>query len=49
VDVYDAAIISAVTPLSAMSIAEGTAPQSFPDFTRGGWKQKRELGVFASP
>ena len=36
-DVYDAAAWSAITPLSERSIAEGNAPQYFPDFTRGKW------------
>ncbi len=36
-DVYDAAAWSAVTPLSEVSIANGGAPQDFPDFTRGLW------------
>jgi len=36
-DVYDAAAWSAITPLSEMSLAEGNAPQYFPDFTRGRW------------
>jgi len=41
IDVYDAAAWSAPGPLSEMSIANGSAPQKFPDFTRGQWKQKR--------
>ena len=44
-DVYDAAAWSAVTELSEKSIAGGSVPMKFPDFTRGGWKQKRPLGV----
>jgi hypothetical protein len=36
--VYDAALWSAITPLSAASAESGSAPQSFPDFTRGKWK-----------
>ena len=39
-DVYDAAAWSAVTPLSEQSIANGGAPQDFPDFTSGKWKQR---------
>ena len=42
-DVYDAAAWSAVTPLSAQSIAEGGAPQEFPDFTRGAWQNRPVL------
>ena len=36
-DVYDAAAWSSVGPLSEMSVAQGSAPVVFPDFTRGGW------------
>ncbi|MGI9547678.1 MAG: Gfo/Idh/MocA family protein [Flavobacteriaceae bacterium] len=42
-DVYDAAAWSALTPLSERSIAEGGAPQEFPDFTKGGWKKRAPL------
>ncbi len=44
-DVYDAAAISAVSELSERSINSGGRPQPFPDFTRGMWKQHRELQV----
>ncbi|NJD22250.1 MAG: Gfo/Idh/MocA family oxidoreductase [Melioribacter sp.] len=44
-DVYDAAVISAVCELSERSIKQKSAPQKFPDFTRGMWKKKRELMV----
>ena len=37
-DVYDAAAWSAPGPLSVRSVAKGSAPQRFPDFTRGRWK-----------
>ncbi len=36
IDVYDAAITMALTPLSEMSVALG-APVAIPDFTCGGW------------
>nr|MCU0623915.1 gfo/Idh/MocA family oxidoreductase [Gemmatimonadaceae bacterium] len=36
-DVYDAAAWSAPLPLSQMSVAKGSAPIKFPDFTRGAW------------
>ena len=36
-DVYDAASWMAITPLSEMSIASGSSPQAFPDFTNGSW------------
>jgi hypothetical protein len=41
IDVYDSVTMSAVTPLSAMSIARGSAPVSWPDFTRGKWKTRK--------
>ncbi|MEN8789266.1 MAG: gfo/Idh/MocA family oxidoreductase, partial [Flavobacteriaceae bacterium] len=39
-DVYDAAAWSALTPLSEQSIAQGGAPQDFPDFTKGLWESR---------
>jgi len=44
-DVYDAAVLSAVTELSEKSIASGSFPMKFPDFTRGMWKSSRILPV----
>jgi len=40
IDVYDSVTMSAITPLSEKSIAEGNMPQQFPDFTRGKWKKR---------
>jgi hypothetical protein len=40
-DVYDAAAWSVPGPLSEMSVAQGSAPVKFPDFTRGRWQQER--------
>ena len=40
-DVYDAAAWSAPAPLSEQSVARGSAPVEFPDFTRGRWAEKR--------
>lgn len=40
-NVYEAALWSAVGPLSEKSVHEGGAPQIFPDFTRGDWKHTR--------
>lgn len=37
IDVYDAASWMVITALSEMSIAQGGAPVSIPDFTRGKW------------
>jgi predicted dehydrogenase len=47
VDVYDAATWSAIVPLSEQSIASGSKPVDFPDFTRGKWKDPRpiEIGI----
>ncbi|MBP5311942.1 MAG: Gfo/Idh/MocA family oxidoreductase [Clostridia bacterium] len=42
IDVYDAAILMAITPLSAASIANGSAPVEIPDFTGGRWKTRKE-------
>lgn len=39
IDVYDAALWMAITPLSEESIARGGAPVDVPDFTRGKWLQ----------
>ena len=43
-DVYDAATWSAPFPLSAMSVAQGSAPVKFPDFTRGAFGSTRSTG-----
>jgi predicted dehydrogenase len=40
-DVYDAAAWSVPAPLSELSVARGSAPVPFPDFTRGGWQEAR--------
>lgn len=37
VDVYDAAAMMAITPLSEASVARGGAPVEIPDFTHGKW------------
>jgi len=39
-DVYDAATWSAPGPLSTLSVAQGSAPIKFPDFTRGRWHER---------
>jgi hypothetical protein len=44
-DVYDAASWSVVTPLSEISVELGSVPVKFPDFTRGRWKEGRELQI----
>jgi hypothetical protein len=40
-DVYDAAVWSAITPLSEMSIAMGNQTVEFPDFTSGQWMHRK--------
>jgi predicted dehydrogenase len=46
IDVYDAATWLAITPLSEASVATGSTPQYFPDFTRGRWMHKKnEFGM----
>jgi len=45
IDVYDSAAWSAIIPLSEQSIAKGSKPVKFPDFTRGAWKTPRKLGI----
>ena len=44
-NVYDAAAISAVGPLSEWSVANGSRPTEFPDFTRGRWKTWPKLEI----
>lgn len=41
IDAYDTATWMAVTTLSEQSIAQGSAPVSFPDFTNGKWMLNR--------
>jgi predicted dehydrogenase len=41
IDVYDAATWSVISPLSESSIAMGSRPVRFPDFTRGRWVTRR--------
>jgi predicted dehydrogenase len=41
IDVYDAAAWSVPGPLSEMSVAQGSTPVKFPDFTRGRWMEER--------
>ncbi len=47
-DVYDAAAWSCLIPLTKISIELGSIPVKVPDFTRGEWKSKRDLGIFAN-
>ncbi|WP_304236224.1 Gfo/Idh/MocA family protein [Jiulongibacter sediminis] len=43
IDVYDAAVWSAISPLSELSIARGSSPVEIPDFTRGAWKTNKRI------
>jgi predicted dehydrogenase len=43
IDVYDAAAWSVISPLSEQSIATGSAPVRFPDFTRGKWVTRTKI------
>jgi predicted dehydrogenase len=45
-NVYDAAALSAVGPLSEWSVANGSRPAEFPDFTRGKWRSYPKLEIF---
>ncbi|MBT3199481.1 MAG: Gfo/Idh/MocA family oxidoreductase [Phycisphaerales bacterium] len=44
-NVYEGCFWSAVGPLSETSVANNGAPQAFPDFTRGEWKNTKPLAV----
>lgn len=49
IDTYDTATWMAITPLAEESIAKGSAPMPFPDFTKGKWQNRTDLceGVFS--
>ena len=44
-DVYDLAAWCSIAELSEKSVRSGSMPQKFPDFTRGGWKTAKPLGI----
>ena len=46
-NVYEGCFWSAVSPLSELSVAQGGAPQAFPDFTRGSWRNTSPLSIIA--
>lgn len=46
-NVYEGCFWSAVGPMSERSVAEDGAPQQFPDFTRGGWKETKALDIIS--
>jgi hypothetical protein len=43
IDVYDTAAWTVVTPLSEQSIAQGSQPVAFPDFTKGRWINNKPI------
>ena len=49
IDVYDAVSWMCVTALSEQSIALGSLPVEFPDFTRGRYKTRKTADVFDYP
>lgn len=42
IDAYDAAAWSAISPLSEWSIANGSSPAYFPDFSQGAWRTNKQ-------
>jgi len=44
-DVFDAAVWSAVVPLTMASVAEGGRMLEFPDFTEGAWERRAPLPI----
>ena len=47
-DVYDSVTSSAIIPLTEASVAKGSEPVDFPDFTRGKWQNWPALEVFGA-
>ncbi|MGV6831096.1 MAG: Gfo/Idh/MocA family protein [bacterium] len=45
INVYDSALWSAITPLSQLSVANGSRPIKIPDFTGGSWQKARKNEV----
>lgn len=43
IDVYDSVTMSVIMPLSTKSLKEGNMPQKFPDFTKGKWKDRKNI------
>jgi hypothetical protein len=44
-DVYDSVTSSAISPVSEKSVAAGSAPVQFPDFTKGKWKTAKLFDI----
>lgn len=49
IDIYDAVSWMVVTALSEESIAKGSMPIEFPDFTRGKYKERKTVDVLEFP
>jgi len=47
-DVYDSITSSVISPISEKSIAQGSSPIEFPDFTRGEWESRPPLKLIPS-
>ena len=45
IDVYDAALWSAIAPLSEQSVANRSKSIDIPDFTRGAWKTNKPVDI----
>lgn len=44
-DVYDSVTSSVISPLTEKSVAGGSVPVEFPDFTKGKWKTAKQFDV----
>ncbi|MCK0148199.1 hypothetical protein MWU78_21310 [Arenibacter sp. F26102] len=42
-DTYDSVTSSAISPVSEASVADGSKPKDFPDFTKGKWKERTPM------
>ena len=47
-DVYDSITSSVISPISELSVSQGSKPAEFPDFTRGEWKTRPPLKMIPS-
>ncbi len=48
-DVYDSVTSSAISPLTEKSVAGGSAPVQFPDFTKGKWQKAKPYDIEPYP
>lgn len=44
-DVYDSITSSVISPISELSVSQGSSPVEFPDFTDGEWKSRPPLNL----